>query len=124
MSLKLPTNTKVIIIKESKVPRKPLYHDASLIDRPLSPPQPGEIIVKIAAVGLNHKDVRDFPCSPCYIFLILVWLLWQVWLRKGQFPDVTIGAVFGCDGAGRLALKLVSEAHHLFRTCNRFGDTE
>lgn len=71
MSPKLPTNTKVIIIEESKVPRKPLYHDASLIDRPLSPPKPGEVVVKMAAVGFNHKDVRDSPYSLGYIFLTL-----------------------------------------------------
>ncbi|KIM48515.1 hypothetical protein M413DRAFT_437742 [Hebeloma cylindrosporum] len=79
MSSKLPTNTKVIVIQESKVPQKPLYHDARLIDRPLSPPKPGEVVVKMTVVGFNHKDV---------------------WLRKGQYPGVTIGAVYGSDGAG------------------------
>jgi len=66
MSPKLPTNTKAIIIEESKVPRTPLYHDASLIDRPLSPPKPGEVVVKIEAVGFNHKDVRASSYSLGY----------------------------------------------------------
>ncbi|KAF8177240.1 chaperonin 10-like protein [Pholiota molesta] len=79
MSPKLPATTRALVVQESKVPRKPLYHDAALVELPLAQPQPGEVVVKIAAVGFNHKDV---------------------WIRMGQYPAIAIGAVFGGDGAG------------------------
>jgi hypothetical protein len=65
MSSNLPTITKAVVMQESKFPRKPLYHDASLIDRPLLPPKPGEVVVKMGAVGFNHKDVSHSPDFPC-----------------------------------------------------------
>ncbi|KAF8967307.1 hypothetical protein BDZ97DRAFT_1804430 [Flammula alnicola] len=79
MCSNVPKSTRALIVQELKVPRKPLYHDATLIERPLSPPKPGEVLVKIGAVGFNHKDV---------------------WIRMGQYPNIAIGAVFGGDGAG------------------------
>ena len=53
----LPKYTKALILQESTVPRKPTYHDAVLTKRPISPPKPGEVAVKLGAVGFNHKDV-------------------------------------------------------------------
>ena len=58
MSPKLPATTRALVVQESKEPRNTLYHDAALVERPLAQPKPGEVVVKIAAVGFNHKDVR------------------------------------------------------------------
>ncbi|KAF9473863.1 NAD(P)-binding protein [Pholiota conissans] len=79
MSPKLPATTRALVLQESKEQRKPLYHDAALVELPLAQPKPGEVVVKIVAVGFNHKDV---------------------WIRMGQYPAIAIGAVFGGDGAG------------------------
>ncbi|KDR73817.1 hypothetical protein GALMADRAFT_251643 [Galerina marginata CBS 339.88] len=76
---KLPTSTKALIIREADASRDPLYHDATIVERPLSPPEPGQVVVKIGAVGFNHKDV---------------------WQRMGLYPGIDFGAVFGGDGAG------------------------
>uniref|UniRef100_A0A8H8CPC1 Enoyl reductase (ER) domain-containing protein n=1 Tax=Psilocybe cubensis TaxID=181762 RepID=A0A8H8CPC1_PSICU len=74
---KLPTHTKAVVLQESQVPRTPLYYDAPVVKRPLSPPKAGEVVVKMGAVGFNHKDV---------------------WIRQGQYPNIQLGAVFGGDG--------------------------
>jgi len=57
-SQSLPTLTKTLIVKEAEVPSKPVFHNAVLVSQPLATPKPGEVVVKIAAAGFNHKDVR------------------------------------------------------------------
>jgi NADPH:quinone reductase-like Zn-dependent oxidoreductase len=57
MSYTLPKYTKALTLQESTVPRKPTYHDVVLSKRPIAPPKPGEVAVKLGAVGFNHKDV-------------------------------------------------------------------
>ena len=60
MSYNLPKYTKALTLRESTVPQQPLYHDAVLTDRPIFPPKPGEVAIKLGAVGFNHKDVNFF----------------------------------------------------------------
>ncbi|KAF8163758.1 hypothetical protein B0H34DRAFT_837831 [Crassisporium funariophilum] len=79
MSPMVPKYARAVTIQEATISRKPLYHDAVLKERPISIPKPGEVVIKIGAVGFNHKDV---------------------WIRMGQYPGIAIGAVFGGDGAG------------------------
>ena len=57
MSYTLPKSTKALIVQESTGPRKHTYHDAVLTKQLLSPPKPGEVTVRLGAVGFNHKDV-------------------------------------------------------------------
>lgn len=57
---RVPTHTKALTIQEARVAKKPLYHDAILVERPLAAPKPGEVVVKITATGFNHKDVSSF----------------------------------------------------------------
>jgi hypothetical protein len=57
MSYPLPKYTKALTLQESTVPRKHTYHDAVLTKRPIPPPKPGEVAIKLGAVGFNHKDV-------------------------------------------------------------------
>ncbi|KAF8876125.1 hypothetical protein CPB84DRAFT_1883223 [Gymnopilus junonius] len=68
-----------LTIQSSKITQKPLYHDAVIVEQTLPTPKSGEVVVKIGAAGFNHKD------------------LWQ---RMGQYPGITMGAIFGGDGAG------------------------
>ena len=53
----LPTYIKALTIQKATVPNKPTY-DAVLTNQPISPPKPGEVVVKLGAVGFNHKDVN------------------------------------------------------------------
>lgn len=39
----------------------------------------GEVLVKVYAVGFNHREL---------------------WIRKGLYPRIQVGAVYGADGAG------------------------
>ena len=70
MSYTLPKYTKALTVQESIVPRKPTYHDAVLTKRPISPPKPGEVAVKLGAAGFNHKDVtfskKNIVSKPFY----------------------------------------------------------
>ncbi|KAF9532823.1 hypothetical protein CPB83DRAFT_867255 [Crepidotus variabilis] len=79
LGFKLPPSTKAIIIKKSENFKKSLYHDAALVELPLAPPGPAEVMVKINATGFNHREV---------------------WIRKGQYPAINFGGVMGADGAG------------------------
>ncbi|KAG5635627.1 hypothetical protein H0H81_010588 [Sphagnurus paluster] len=76
---KLPRLTKAITVKQSPPTRKPLHHDALLEERPIPALKEGEILVRIGAAAFNHRDV---------------------WIRKGQYPRIGFGSVFGSDGAG------------------------
>lgn len=58
MTTKPPATTRCIVVQDSK--EKPKQYDAALIERPLPAPQPGQVVVKIAAAGFNHKDVLGF----------------------------------------------------------------
>ena len=57
MCYTLPTYIKALTIQKATVPHKPTY-DAVLTKQPISPPKPGEVVVKLGAVGFNHKDVN------------------------------------------------------------------
>ena len=63
MSYTLPMYTKALTVQKATVPSKLTYHDAVLTKQPLSPPKPGEVVVKLGAVGFNHKDVRKEHCQ-------------------------------------------------------------
>ncbi|THU80563.1 NAD-P-binding protein [Dendrothele bispora CBS 962.96] len=76
----IPQLTKAIIVQKSTAPRgQPVYHDAVLESRPIPALKSGEILVKMGAVAFNHRDV---------------------WIRKGLYPNIGFGYVFGADGAG------------------------
>lgn len=76
---KLPKVTKALTVKKSPPQRKPQYHDAVLEEKPIPALQKGQILVRMGAAAFNHRDV---------------------WIRKGQYPRIAFGAVFGADGAG------------------------
>ncbi|KAF8065366.1 hypothetical protein FPV67DRAFT_1502554 [Lyophyllum atratum] len=76
---KLPKVTKALVVKKSSPQRKPLYHDAVMEEKPIPTLKQGELLVRVGAAGFNHRDV---------------------WIRKGQYPRIAFGGVFGADGAG------------------------
>ncbi|KAF9819802.1 hypothetical protein IEO21_01893 [Rhodonia placenta] len=79
MDSQLPKSTKVLILQKSSPECKPIYHDVILEERPIPALKEGQILVKVNAAGLNHREI---------------------WQRKGQYPDTTFGSVMGADGAG------------------------
>lgn len=54
-----PETTKVITLKRSTstTGSGPVYHDAVLETRPISQLKHGEVLVRMGAVGFNHRDV-------------------------------------------------------------------
>ncbi|KAJ3963881.1 NAD(P)-binding protein [Lentinula raphanica] len=76
----VPSTTKAIVVRTSTAKSTQGYvNDASLEEIPLRQLKPGEILVKMHAVAFNHRDV---------------------WIRRGLYPAIQDGAVFGADGAG------------------------
>ncbi|RDB23123.1 putative zinc-type alcohol dehydrogenase-like protein YogA [Hypsizygus marmoreus] len=87
MSSKLPRFTKAVTVKKAPAERKPLYHDAVVEERSIPSLKPGEILVRIGAAAFNHRDV---------------------WIRKGLYPRIAFGSVFGSDGAGTVVASTTS----------------
>ncbi|KAI0748427.1 NAD-P-binding protein [Daedaleopsis nitida] len=76
---RIPKLTRAVVVRKAAQPGGPLLYDAVLEERPLPQLKPGEILVKVHAVGFNHRDL---------------------WIRKGLYPGIGVGNVFGADGAG------------------------
>ncbi|KAE9408346.1 NAD(P)-binding protein [Gymnopus androsaceus JB14] len=75
-----PSTTKAVVVRKSNGKSNSGYvNDATLETLPLPQLKSGEILVKMHAVAFNHRDV---------------------WIRKGMYPGVQTGSVFGADGAG------------------------
>ncbi|KAL0575682.1 hypothetical protein V5O48_006293 [Marasmius crinis-equi] len=76
----LPQTTKAVIVQKGPNELSPdLQNGATVTTLPITNLKEGEVLVKIAAVAFNHRDV---------------------WIRKGLYPNIGIGSVFGADGAG------------------------
>ncbi|KIK57696.1 hypothetical protein GYMLUDRAFT_45863 [Collybiopsis luxurians FD-317 M1] len=76
----LPPTTKAIVVRKRETKSSNGYvNDAALEVLPIPQLEPGQLLVKINAAGFNHRDV---------------------WIRRGQYPAILAGAVYGADGAG------------------------
>lgn len=60
MTVKLPKETRALVLKKSPVERKPVYHDAVIEKRPIPTLQKGQVLLKMGAVAFNHRDVSLF----------------------------------------------------------------
>ena len=106
MSYTLPKYTKALTLQKSAVPHNPPYHDAVLTKLPISPPKAGQVAIKLGAVGFNHKDVwQNKKKEKLWFVTQQPFFCIQVWVRKGQYPGIFIGAVIGADGAGKVLTK-------------------
>ena len=59
-----------------------VYQPVVLRDVPTPVPGPGEILVRLHAAALNHRDV---------------------WIQKGQYAGIALPCTLGADGAGEVA---------------------
>ncbi|MDO7877200.1 zinc-binding dehydrogenase [Hymenobacter sp. ASUV-10] len=59
-----------------------VHQPVSLSEVPTPSPQPGEVLVKLYAAALNHRDV---------------------WIQKGQYGGMRLPSILGADGAGTVA---------------------
>ncbi|KAF5389802.1 hypothetical protein D9757_003720 [Collybiopsis confluens] len=76
----LPSTTKAIVVRKLGAKSSNGYvNDAVLEELPIPKLGPGKLLVEIRAAGLNHRDV---------------------WMRKGAYPTIKPGSVYGSDGAG------------------------
>ena len=53
----------------------------SITEVPTPQPGPGEVLVKIKAAALNHRDI---------------------WIQKGMYPGIKLPSILGADGAGEV----------------------
>lgn len=53
----IPQSSKAIILQRSNTQQKPAYDEAVLVERPIPSLKQGEVLVRVAAVALNHRDV-------------------------------------------------------------------
>ncbi|MBW3544159.1 MAG: zinc-binding dehydrogenase [Bacteroidetes bacterium] len=54
-------------------------HHIQIIDKPKPEPKAGEVLVRLKAAALNHRDQ---------------------WIREGKYPGIQAGVTLGSDGAG------------------------
>ncbi len=59
-----------------------VHQSVVLRDVPTPTPGPGEILIKLHAAALNHRDV---------------------WIQKGQYAGIALPCTLGADGAGEVA---------------------
>lgn len=57
MAVRLPKETRALVVSKSLAETKPLYHDAMVEKRPIPTLQRGQVLVKMGAVAFNHRDV-------------------------------------------------------------------
>lgn len=80
MSLsKAPRRCRAIVLREAADRRARYKFDAVLEERAIPSLKDGQVLVRVEAAGFNHREV---------------------WTRKGLYPGITIGSVYGADGAG------------------------
>ncbi|RXW12479.1 hypothetical protein EST38_g13376 [Candolleomyces aberdarensis] len=73
-----PKVSKALVVQKSNGDG-PYKFDAVLEEKPVPELKSDEVLLKLTAVGFNHKDV---------------------WVRKGMYPAITVGSPYGGDGAG------------------------
>ncbi|KAJ8482203.1 hypothetical protein ONZ45_g15032 [Pleurotus djamor] len=78
MSARINSSCKALIVKKSAA-GSALPYDAVLIERPLPTLAAGQVLVQVNAAAFNHRDL---------------------WIRRGQYPMIAVGATLGADGAG------------------------
>lgn len=54
----LPTTTKALVLHRDTAEQQ---DEARLVERPIPSLKSGEVLVKIGAAGLNHRDVGVYP---------------------------------------------------------------
>lgn len=55
--LRLPTTRRALTVVVKALGSQRSTYDAHLTELPLLTPKPGEVVVRIEAVGFNHRDV-------------------------------------------------------------------
>ncbi|KAL1741651.1 hypothetical protein HDZ31DRAFT_44953 [Schizophyllum fasciatum] len=78
--------TRSVVIQKQAGARKPVYHDAVVVERELPALRRGDVLVKMSAAAYNHREVGRL--SYCL------------------YPGIHFGATFGADGAGEVPLLL------------------
>lgn len=54
----LPTTTRALVLQKAAQEQSPPYHDVVVEERPVPALKDQEVLVRIAAVALNHRDVH------------------------------------------------------------------
>ncbi|KAG0030719.1 hypothetical protein BGZ81_002259 [Podila clonocystis] len=81
---------KAVIVEKST--STPVYHGAKVVDLPKPIVEDNQVLLEVNAVSFNHRDL---------------------WIRKGQYPGIIFGSVYGADGVGRIVDIKGSSKHQL-----------
>ncbi|KAG8701569.1 hypothetical protein FRC09_005279 [Ceratobasidium sp. 395] len=86
----IPATTKAYVLGEKQTRtlaggKSIPYYDASLQERELPKAGEGDVVVKIAAAGFNHREL---------------------WIRKDLYPAIKVGSVLGADGSDILGKRV------------------
>ncbi|KAL1707146.1 hypothetical protein EV121DRAFT_278204 [Schizophyllum commune] len=84
-SRQIPRTTRSVIIQKQASAKKPVYHDAVIVEREIPALQRGEVLVRMLAAAYNHREVS-------------------------LYPGIHFGATFGADGAGQFSIDTLSIA--------------
>ncbi|KAL1731237.1 hypothetical protein EV714DRAFT_209202 [Schizophyllum commune] len=82
-SRQIPRTTRSVIIQKQASAKKPVYHDAVIVEREIPALQRGEVLVRMSAAAYNHREVSRLTHN------------------AGLYPGIHFGATFGADGAGK-----------------------
>ncbi|TFY75749.1 hypothetical protein EWM64_g8262 [Hericium alpestre] len=55
----IPATTRALVVRQAAKKSKPVYHDATIEEKPIPSLKDGEVLVKINAAAFNHRDVRS-----------------------------------------------------------------
>jgi NADPH:quinone reductase-like Zn-dependent oxidoreductase len=53
----IPETARALVLQRSDVEQKPAYDAVGLVEKPIPSLKQGEVLVKMTAVALNHRDV-------------------------------------------------------------------
>lgn len=75
----LPSSHRAIVMDKAEGKPGQVWHPITLKSVPLSPPGPGEVVIKVAATSMQHRDI---------------------FLRQSLYPGVTFPSILGSDCVG------------------------
>lgn len=56
-SRQIPRTTRSVVIQKQASAKKPVYHDAVIVEKEIPALQRGEVLVRMSAAAYNHREV-------------------------------------------------------------------
>jgi NADPH:quinone reductase-like Zn-dependent oxidoreductase len=63
--MSIPQSSKALVleraVREAQQKNSEVYHDVVLVQKPINPLQPNELLIRVSAAAFNRRDVRFRP---------------------------------------------------------------